>query len=97
MLLLARFTDIDVSFTLPPEALSNDFNVTFHLRDPSSPNSATIYADDIRFTLDAIIIKPNLPIGAIVGAVIGGVAIIVLGFLAWWRWGRQRHVYKPGY
>ncbi|PVF97667.1 hypothetical protein CPB86DRAFT_415824 [Serendipita vermifera] len=54
-------------------------NVTFHLKDPHSPNNATLYFDSLSFKPDAVVVlqSEGKPIGTIVGAVIGGMAILV--------------------
>lgn len=92
----AHFTYEKVSFTLAPESRTQGLNLTLHLRDPTSQNSATLYLDQLSFKPDSVIIyehKSGPPTGAIVGGVLGGLALlVVLGlvvyFLARMRRGR---------
>jgi hypothetical protein len=75
---LARFTSQRLEFTLPAEA-KDGMNITMKLRDPNSPNNATMYFDELSFKPDAVLVqvKQETPIGAIVGGAVGGVALLV--------------------
>jgi hypothetical protein len=55
-------------------------NITMKFRDPSAPNKATLYFDQLSLRLDPdylIVLPPKTPVAAIVGGVIGGVALLL--------------------
>ncbi|CAG8772066.1 9435_t:CDS:1, partial [Acaulospora colombiana] len=75
-----RFTPQRFTFNLPQNA-RDGLNITMKLRDPGTPNRATLYFDQLSLKLDPdyiIVIPPKTtPIGAIVGGVVGGIAVLL--------------------
>ncbi|PVF97670.1 hypothetical protein CPB86DRAFT_785623 [Serendipita vermifera] len=67
------------------------------LRDPTAPNNATLYFDELSFKPDAVLVqvKQETPIGAIVGGAVGGVALLIaLGILCFLCMRRKKRAQK---
>jgi hypothetical protein len=70
-------------------------NITMNLKDPNSPNNATLYFDSLSFKPDAVVVlESKTPMSAIIGGVVGGVALLVAFGILFYLWFVRRKKQK---